>query len=89
MMGYEERLNRLRQGLQQAQKLRSDAEAKRSFYLEQREKIIQRIRELGVEPEELDREIERLKKEIDRLLAEASELIPWELLAKYRKQGQG
>ncbi len=88
-MGYEEQLNRLKKALQQAQRLRADAETKRNFYLEQREKIIQKIRELGVEPEELDQEIKRLQVEMEKLLAEAEALIPWELLEKEGRRGQG
>ena len=83
-MGYEEELSRLKQGLQQAQRLKADAETKKSFYIEQQEKIIQRIRELGVEPEQLEKEITSLKQEIERLLQEANGLIPWELLNKQR-----
>lgn len=79
----------LKQSLQQAQRLRSDAETKRNFYLEQQEAIIGKIRELGVEPEQLEAEIARLKKEMDQLLQEAKELIPWELLAKYKANGKG
>ncbi|HHW92086.1 MAG TPA: hypothetical protein GX735_05280 [Firmicutes bacterium] len=89
MMGYEEQLNRLKRGLQQAQRLRADAETKRNFYLEQREKIILRIRELGVEPEELEQEIKRLQGEMEKLLREAEALIPWELLEKENRKGQG
>ncbi|MGI6143323.1 MAG: hypothetical protein ACOYEK_05630 [bacterium] len=88
-MGYEEQLNRLKRGLQQAQRLRTDAETKRNFYLEQREKIILRIRELGVEPEELEQEIKRLQGEMEKLLREAEALIPWELLEKENRKGQG
>lgn len=84
-MGYEEQLNRLKRGLQQAQRLRADAETKHSFYLEQREKILQRIRELGVEPEDLDQEINRLQGEMDRLLQEAEDLIPWGLLKEQKR----
>ncbi|NLJ33412.1 MAG: hypothetical protein GX349_02320 [Firmicutes bacterium] len=79
-MGYEEELNRLKKGLERAQRLRTDAEMKHGFYLEQREKVLQKIKELGVEPEELDEEINRLQREMDRLLREATELIPWDLL---------
>jgi len=88
-MGYEEQLNRLKKGLQQAQRLRADAETKRNFYLEQREKIIEKIRELGVEPEELDQEIRRLQEEMEKLLEEAEKLIPWELLERESSRGQG
>jgi len=88
-LGYEEQLDQLKRGLQQALRLRADAETKHSFYLEQRERILQKIKELGVEPEELDKEISRLQREMDRLLKEAEKLIPWDLLKQQEGQGRG
>ena len=67
----------------------ADAETKRNFYLEQREKIIQRIRELGVEPEELEQEIKRLQGEMENWVAGGGSPYPWELLEKENRKGQG
>lgn len=84
--GYEERIERLRRALEEAQALRREAEATLRVYRDEEERIVARLRELGVEPEGVDAELERLRGEIERLLREVEAEIPWDLL---EEEGSG
>ncbi len=76
----EQKLNRLKEGLEKARNWRIRAEERKDQLERQRLEVVEEIRRLGVEPEALDAEIEKLQREIEALLAEAERLIPWDLL---------
>jgi chromosome segregation ATPase len=79
---YEQQINQLKKGLDQAKEMRSKATASLEYYRKEEERILAELQELGVQPENLEQEIARLKEEIERLLADANRIMPWELLKK-------
>lgn len=76
----EQKIQILRRGLQKARDLRNKALTQKEILEEQREKILAKIAEFGIKPEELDSKIAELKQEMESLIKEVHELIPWELI---------
>lgn len=76
----EQKIQVLRRGLQKARDLRNKALTQKEILEEQREKILAKIAEFGIKPEELDSKIAELKQEMESLIKEVHELIPWDLI---------
>ncbi|MDO5714991.1 MAG: hypothetical protein Q4P25_00250 [Tissierellia bacterium] len=75
-MNYEENLNELKKELDKAKNLKYRAEARLEELESQKSKLLEEIREEGIEPENLEMEIKNLEKEIKELFQKANELMP-------------
>lgn len=76
----EERIAVLKKGIEEAKRLRTQAETQKEMLLSELQTLTEEIRKFGLEPEDLEREIAALEKEIEELLREAERMIPWDLL---------
>lgn len=82
MADYEKELNKLKENLERAKTLKYKAEVRLEQLTQEQEKIITKLKELGVDPEDLDIEIKKLENEINSLLKEANQLLPKDILEK-------
>jgi len=70
-----ERLNALKNKVEQGKAAKARAEANLETYTKQRNEVIDEIRALGVEPENLETEIAKLEQEIEASLSQAEQLL--------------
>ncbi len=82
MADYEKELNNLKQNLEKAKTLKYKAEVRLEQLTQEQDKIIKKLNELGVNPEDLDEEIKKLENEINSLFKDANQLLPRDILEK-------
>ncbi len=75
MSNVTERLNALKNKVEQGKAAKAKAEANLETYTKQRNEVIDEIRALGVEPENLEAEIAKLEQEIEASLSQAEQLL--------------
>lgn len=75
MSNITERLNALKNKVEQGKAAKAKAEANLETYTKQRDEVINEIIALGVEPENLDAEIAKLEQEIETSLSQAEQLL--------------
>lgn len=75
-MNYDEQIIKLKNELERAQSKRDTALGRMESLKQQREKIIQEIKDAGSTPETLESDIKELEKEIQSLINECSNLLP-------------
>jgi len=75
MSNVTERLNALKNKVEQGKAAKARAEANLETYTKQRNEVIDEIRALGVEPENLETEIAKLEQEIEASLSQAEQLL--------------
>ena len=75
MNSVTERLNALKNKVEQGKAAKARAEANLETYTKQRNEVIDEIRALGVEPENLETEIAKLEQEIEASLSQAEQLL--------------
>ncbi|WP_100404415.1 hypothetical protein [Bacillus solitudinis] len=80
MNQVEQDLTKMRKAIDKARDMRYRAEAKLEELENQKQRLLQELKDLGVKPEDLDEEILKLEKEIEESLQEAWSLIPKELI---------
>jgi len=78
--GYEERIRRLKEGLEKAKSLRIQAETRLEELQKQEKELIKQIEEMGVKPEHLEEEIKNCEKQIEELAQQVEEIIPWDII---------
>lgn len=80
MKQVEQELVKIKDAIEKAKDMRYRAEAKLEELENQKSRLLDELKDLGVKPEELDREIERLEQEIEKGLTETLALIPKDLI---------
>lgn len=77
---YEEKIKLMDEALKKARDERNRALTSKEFLEKELATLNERVKELGVEPEELDRKIIAIKEQMDEMIEELKELIPEEYL---------
>ncbi len=77
---YEEKIKLMDEALKKARDERNRALTSKEFLEKELATLNERVKELGVEPEELDRKIIAIKEQMDEMIEELKALIPEEYL---------
>jgi chromosome segregation ATPase len=73
---YDDKIKKIKEDIEKAKSIRYRAEAKLEHLAKEKDELLEKMKELGVEPEGLDMEIKKLKEDIDILIEKAQNLIP-------------
>lgn len=79
MAEYEAKLNELKDRLELAKKKKIRAEARLEELNNQKNEIINQLKEMGVSPEELDSQINMLKQQIESQIENIEAMLPVQL----------
>ncbi|SJZ31207.1 hypothetical protein [Selenihalanaerobacter shriftii] len=80
MTDFAEEIKQLKDDLDKAKSKRYRYEARMEELKKQRKKILNKLEENGVKPEELDDEINSLESKLQKAISQAKELLPQDIL---------